>query len=183
MNAFTTKEYTAYYTRLPAGSLELGIEILGDVLTAPALRELDEVEPSARSSWRSSSWTRTSPRTGSTRSCSRRCSPAIRSGGRRAGERATVEAITPDDMRRSSTAGTGPAMVVTIAGAVDHDAAVAAVAAPLHRLTGGGGCPCGRRPTTASCRWPCVRRGTEQAHLALGYRAVARTTPTAKPST
>jgi len=30
MNAFTTKEYTAYYTRLPATALSLGLEILGE---------------------------------------------------------------------------------------------------------------------------------------------------------
>ncbi len=43
MNAFTTKEYTAYYTRLPASALDLGLELLGDVLSAPALRA-DDVE-------------------------------------------------------------------------------------------------------------------------------------------
>src|SRR3954454_14722229 len=41
MNAFTTKEYTAYYTRLPASEVVLGLEVLGDVLTAPALRDVD----------------------------------------------------------------------------------------------------------------------------------------------
>src|SRR5690606_16107936 len=38
MNAFTTREHTAYYTRLPAAQVDLGLEILGDVLTAPAFR-------------------------------------------------------------------------------------------------------------------------------------------------
>src|SRR4029079_10844823 len=41
MNAFPTKEYPAYYTRLPAGCLELGAQLLGDVLTRPALRPGD----------------------------------------------------------------------------------------------------------------------------------------------
>ena len=41
MNAFTAKEYTAYYCRLPAERLPLGIELLGDVLTSPALRDAD----------------------------------------------------------------------------------------------------------------------------------------------
>src|SRR5215207_2121213 len=41
MNAFTAKEYTAYYTRLPAGSLSLGLELLGDVVCRPALRDSD----------------------------------------------------------------------------------------------------------------------------------------------
>jgi predicted Zn-dependent peptidase len=35
MNAFTSREHTAYYTRLPAAKLDLGLGILGDVLTDP----------------------------------------------------------------------------------------------------------------------------------------------------
>src|SRR5690606_34704852 len=36
MNAFTNREHTAYYTRLPADRVDLGLDILGDVLTDPA---------------------------------------------------------------------------------------------------------------------------------------------------
>ena len=42
-NAFTSREYTAYYCRLPAREAAHGIELLGDVLTRPALRA-DDVE-------------------------------------------------------------------------------------------------------------------------------------------
>lgn len=41
MNAFTGKECTAFYTHLPADAMGLGVEILGDVLTRPALRPVD----------------------------------------------------------------------------------------------------------------------------------------------
>jgi predicted Zn-dependent peptidase len=41
INAYTAKEYTAYYCRLPARHAATGIELLGDVLTAPALRDAD----------------------------------------------------------------------------------------------------------------------------------------------
>ena len=41
MNAFTAKEYTAYYCRVPAARLALALELLGDVLGAPALRDGD----------------------------------------------------------------------------------------------------------------------------------------------
>src|SRR5215211_6833272 len=37
INAYTSKEYTTYYCRLPARATSLGIELFGDVLTAPAL--------------------------------------------------------------------------------------------------------------------------------------------------
>ncbi len=38
VNAFTAREHTAYYARLPHQHAGLGIEVLGDVLTAPAFR-------------------------------------------------------------------------------------------------------------------------------------------------
>ena len=40
-NAFTAKEYTAYYIRLPARHASFGVDLLGDVLIRPALREAD----------------------------------------------------------------------------------------------------------------------------------------------
>src|SRR5437764_5747549 len=43
MNAFTTKEYTAFYTRLLDEDVDLGRDILCDILTRPAFR-VDEVE-------------------------------------------------------------------------------------------------------------------------------------------
>ena len=36
-NAFTAKEYTAYYCRLPARHVLFGVDLLGDVLIRPAL--------------------------------------------------------------------------------------------------------------------------------------------------
>jgi len=43
MNAFTTKEYTAFYTRVLDTDLELGLDILCDIMAAPAFRP-DEIE-------------------------------------------------------------------------------------------------------------------------------------------
>ena len=38
MNAFTAREHTAYYARLPHARLDVGLDILCDVLSEPALR-------------------------------------------------------------------------------------------------------------------------------------------------
>ncbi|MFM7253067.1 MAG: M16 family metallopeptidase, partial [Ilumatobacteraceae bacterium] len=38
-NAFTSREYTAYYCRVPALHAGFCIDLLGDMLTAPALRD------------------------------------------------------------------------------------------------------------------------------------------------
>ena len=41
INAYTSKEYTTFYCRVPARVVDFGIELLGDVLTSPALRDGD----------------------------------------------------------------------------------------------------------------------------------------------
>ncbi|NIO68242.1 MAG: insulinase family protein, partial [Anaerolineae bacterium] len=41
LEAGTTKEYTTLYAVTPAQGLEVAIELLAEVLTAPALREED----------------------------------------------------------------------------------------------------------------------------------------------
>jgi len=38
MNAYTTREHTSYYTRLPASELDFGLELLADVISSPAFR-------------------------------------------------------------------------------------------------------------------------------------------------
>ena len=48
-NAFTTKEYTAFYIRLLAEDLPLGLDILSDIMWDPALRQ-DDVDAERRSS-------------------------------------------------------------------------------------------------------------------------------------
>ena len=42
-NAFTTKEYTTFYIRLLSDHLSLGLDILSDIMWAPALRP-DDIE-------------------------------------------------------------------------------------------------------------------------------------------
>ena len=41
LNTFTSREHTAFHTRLPAAHWRLGVEIIGDILSAPALRPAD----------------------------------------------------------------------------------------------------------------------------------------------
>lgn len=41
LNAFTSREHTAFHTRLPASSWRIGIEVLGDLLSDPLLAEAD----------------------------------------------------------------------------------------------------------------------------------------------
>ena len=41
MNAYTTKEYTTFYLRLLANDLPLGLDILAEIMTDPALRDAE----------------------------------------------------------------------------------------------------------------------------------------------
>ena len=41
INAYTSKEYTTFYCRVPGRVVDFGIELLGDVLSEPALRDGD----------------------------------------------------------------------------------------------------------------------------------------------
>ncbi len=43
MNAFTTREYTAFYLRVLSANLDLGLDVLSDIMWAPAFRP-NEVE-------------------------------------------------------------------------------------------------------------------------------------------
>ena len=99
-------------------------------------------------------------------------------GRETAGERETVEAITPDDVRQFFHRWYRPAsMVVAVAGGVDHDSVVAEVerrfAAPAPAASG----PSGEAPTPDVVPLAVRRRRTEQAHLALGFRSVPRAGP------
>ncbi len=173
MNAFTAKEYTAYYCRVPAARMALGVEILGDVLTRPALRDGD-VENERQVILEELAMDDDMPEDVVHRLLAETLFPEHPLGRETAGTPARVEAITPDDVRaffehwyRPST------MVVAAAGPIDHDLVVAEVE---RRFAGTAGGPVPRRepPTLPPQGLSVDRRRTEQAQLALGYRAVAR---------
>jgi predicted Zn-dependent peptidase len=173
MNAFTTKEYTAYYTRLPSDSLGLALEVLGDVLTAPALRD-DDVESERQVILEELHLDEDTPDERVHTLVQQSLFPDHPLGWETAGERRTVMAIEPDDVRSFFARWYRPAtMVVTAAGAVDHDRVVAEVE---RRFTApaGGELPERTSPDGVTGSVNLLRRSLEQAHLALGYRGVAR---------
>lgn len=176
MNAFTTKEYTAYYTRLPATALSLGLEILGDVLTAPALREVD-VESERQVILEELLMDEDSPEDKAHTLLYESLFPRHPLGRETAGVKETVVAVTPDDVRAFFARWYQPAtMVVAVTGGLDHDTVVAVVERCFPCAAGGA--PPERHPPSAKVV-PLVvrRRRTEQAHLAFGFRGVRRDDP------
>jgi predicted Zn-dependent peptidase len=172
-NAFTTKEYTTFYVRLLSEHLSLGLDILSDIMWAPALRPddieaertviLDEIlmhadEPAdlAAERWQAALF------------------PDHPLGTDTLGTATSVQQITRDDIRAFFELHYRPSnMVVSVAGDCTHDA----VAADLEqRFAGGSGgaAPARIAPGPVTVALDVVRRSTEQAHLVYGMRSVSR---------
>ena len=98
-------------------------------------------------------------------------------GWETAGDKDTVAAIAPKDVRAFFKKWYRPAnMVVSLAGAIDHDEAAAAVEKWFTSAPGGSK-PKRVAPVGETRPLAVVRKRSEQAHIALGYRAVDRDDP------
>ena len=172
-NAFTTKEYTTFYIRLLSDHLGLGLDILSDIMWAPALRPsdieaertviLDEIlmhadEPAdlAAERWQAAMF------------------PGHSLGRDTLGTASSVRLITRDDIADFCARHYRPSnMVVSVAGDCTHEVA----AAELERRfcgVSGGGAPERTPPSPDIVSLDVVRRPTEQAHLVYGARSVSR---------
>jgi predicted Zn-dependent peptidase len=178
-NAFTTKEYTSFYVRLLSEHLPLGLDILSDIMWAPALRPddieaertviLDEIlmhadEPSdlAGERWQAALF------------------PDHALGRDTLGTASSVQRIDRDDIRAFFDLHYRPAnMVVSVAGDCTHDAVAAELEQRFAGSSGDNGAGADSRPTRTApgpdtVALDVVRRSTEQAHLVYGMRSVSR---------
>ena len=177
MNAFTAKEFTAYYCRVPARHLDLAVDLLGDVLSGPALREAD-IESERQVILEELAMDEDSPDDTAYRLLGEAMFPGHALGRETAGAPATVETITPDDVRRFFAdhyrAGS---MVVAVAGPVDHDEVVAAVEAAFSGGPGGTASVTREAPGAEFRPVAGEERDSEQCHLIVGLRALDRFDP------
>ena len=186
-NAFTTKEYTTFYVRLLSEHLSLGLDILSDIMWAPALRPddveaertviLDEIlmhadEPAdlAGERWQAALF------------------PGHPLGTDTLGTAASVQRISRDDIRAFFDLHYRPSnMVVSVAGDCTHEAAAAEVQQRFAgnwdataTATASGQAAAANPATNRTPPGPdtvaldVVRRSTEQAHLVYGMRSVSR---------
>jgi predicted Zn-dependent peptidase len=175
-NAFTTKEYTSFYIRLLAEHVDLGLDILSDIMWRPALRPddldaerqviLDEIlmhadEPADEAAEQSSAI----------------LFPDHALGREVLGTESSVSSMTPDRIRRFFETHYLPGnMVVAVAGDLEHDAVAAGLAQRAGDATGGA------TPTRTApeCRVEPIRvtrRTSEQAHVVVAARSVDRNHP------
>ena len=176
INAFTSKEYTSYYCRMPRRHAGVGIELLGDVL-ARSLMADDDVESERQVILEELAMDDDSPDDVAMRAFAGEVFDRHPLGRDTAGDRKTVSAIGGDDIRQFHAdhyrAGN---IVVSIAGDVDHDDVVGEIERAFVDLAGGDG----RVPRTQPDGVGHGRRihdDTEQVHLVVGGRAVAREDP------
>jgi len=175
-NAFTTKEYTSFYIRLLAEHVELGLDILSDIMWRPSLRPadldaerqviLDEIlmhadEPADEAAEQSSAT----------------LFPDHPLGREVLGTEGSVSDMTADRIRSFFDEHYLPGnMVVAVAGDLDHDAVVAGLDQRADR-SGGGVTPTRTAPGTEVTPLAVTRRATEQAHVVLAARSVDRNDP------
>jgi predicted Zn-dependent peptidase len=177
MNAFTTKEYTAFYCRLPAAKASVGWEILGDVLVRPALRDRD-VESERQVILEELAMDDDSPDDVAHRLLTAAMFPNHPLGRETAGERDTVMAIAPQVVRDFHHewyhAGN---MVVVAAGPIDHNEIVAEVEKNFVGIRSGTASPQRVAPGGFTPVRIDHEDDTEQVHLCIGLRSFDRFDP------
>jgi predicted Zn-dependent peptidase len=171
MNAFTNREHTAYYTRLPAARVDLGIEILGDVLTDPAFRP-HEVEAERHVILEEILMNLDIPEDHVHTLLAEALFPGHPLGREVLGTRETVEAASRDEIADFFGRWYLPRnLVVVAAGDVDHDHLADAFAGSLGSVRGGER-PVREVPAVDVEPRVVLDDPTEQVHLAMGWRAV-----------
>lgn len=179
INAYTSKEYTAYYCRVPARHVAMAVELLGDVLTQPALRDAD-VESERQVILEELAMDDDSPEDVAHRSFASAVFGEHALGRETAGERSTVQAMPADDIRAffDEHYRTGRT-VVSVAGAVDPDEVTDLVTKQFDAMPAGEGTACRDdwQPFEIPERRIDIPDDTEQVHLVIGGHALARTDP------
>lgn len=169
MNAYTAKERTAYYSRVPAGADEIGVDLLLEAVTEAALRAEDLegerdviLEELAGAEDDPIDWADT------------KLYEVLFAGhplGREViGTAQSVAAIGRDDVARFvAEQHHGANVVITAAGVVDHERLVDAVGRRFGDLAAGRA-PVRERPGGDGRGRVHVRRRTEQTQLTMGWR-------------
>ena len=172
-NAFTSKEYTAYYCRLPARHALFGVELLGDVLIRPALRESD-VDSERLVILEELAMDDDSPDDVAHRTFTSQLFAGHPLGRETAGDRRTVQAINATDVRRffESRYHAG-SMVVTLAGPIDHDEALKLISSAFADVRPSGELPVRSAPTSLGSN-ESIDDDTEQVHIVMGNRSLPR---------
>ena len=176
MNAFTSKEYTAYYARVPSGGQEMAISLLADVLREPALRTAD-VETERQVILEELHLQADDPDDVVFGLLYEALFPEHPLGREVLGTESSVAAIGRDEIVGFHDHWyRAPNLVVAAAGAVDHGTLVDQVAEAFSGRTGGEA-PVRTAPTLEPVEARRLARPTEATHVAWGWRGLQRDDP------
>ena len=169
LNAFTSKEYTAFHARVPAWELDFGLDTLLDVLVDPGFTA-DDLDAERQVILEELAWSVDTPDDVVHGGLAESLFPGHPLGWEVLGTADTVRSITPDQVRgfheqwyRRSN------MVIAVVGPVDHDEIVARVDGALAGR-GAGSRPERGAPSPEIVPEVSASRPIEQVHLAKGWR-------------
>lgn len=173
MNAFTTKEHTAFYVRVLDESLDLGLDILSDIMWSPAFRP-DEVESERQVILEEILMKEDEPADLVHEVFAEALFPSHPLGLEVLGDEDSITAMSREDIIGFFRHHYRPAnMVFAAAGRLDHDAILRGIESRFDGVRGGE-TPARVAPVSPPVRLVVNRRPTEQAHIVIGMRSLPR---------
>jgi predicted Zn-dependent peptidase len=167
MNAYTTKEYTAFYVRVLSDRVNVALDILCDIMSRPAFRPA-EVDAERQVIQEELLMHGDEPDEVVHDLLLEALFPGHPLGRDVLGTDETISAMTVEQIAGFFTGHYGASnLVLAAAGDVDHDTLIAAVKERLDPPAGGAA-QTRTGPTSASEPARVVSRATEQAHLVVG---------------
>jgi predicted Zn-dependent peptidase len=171
MNAFTAKEHTAYYLRLPDQEFSFGLELLVDVMSAPAFRA-HEVDAERHVILEEILMSHDEPDDRVYTALFEALFPGHPLGREVLGDDDTVLAMTPAQIADFFGEWYRPAnLVVAVAGNATHDQVLHGVERYLADIPSGAA-PEREPPSAPPDPLAVERRPTEQAHVSQGWPAL-----------
>jgi predicted Zn-dependent peptidase len=173
INAFTTKEYTAFYVRMLSDHIDLGLDVLSDIMWSPAFRS-DEIEAERQVILEEILMHGDEPADLVHEVFTEALFPGHPLGREVLGEESTIRNMSRDDIRSFHEHHYRPAnIVMAAAGYLQHDEVVAGVE---RRFAGshGGAAPQRMAPVAQPERVRVIQRPTEQAHIVVGSPGLDR---------
>ena len=171
MNAYTSREHTAYYLRLPVAELRSGLDLLADVVSVPAFRS-EELDAEREVIIEELLMSEDTPDDLVMTMLYEHLFPGHPLGRETLGDHATVSAMTRDHVAGFHAEWYRPRnLVVAAAGALEHDE-VADRLADFLVDEPPGMAPERRAPAALEGTLVHADRPIEQVHVAVGWRGL-----------
>lgn len=176
INAYTARENTTFYCRMPARHVTDALNLLGDVISAPSL-EASDVESERQVILEELAMDDDSPDDVAHRVFAQQLFADHALGRDPGGTRRSVSATSVDDIRQFHAEHyVAERMVIAVAGAVDPDAVIADAATAFGAVPSGRSVLARTAPTRSAGNFT-VEDDTEQTHLVMGGLGLPRVHP------